>query len=107
LRPIPPRLLGENLAKFIRSAAAEDDLLGIWGSIAPDNPRAADSLLDRIDVACGHLAQHPDMGPARPDLAAELRYFVVGRYLILYRKIAGGVEIVRVVHGARHLPDLF
>ncbi len=95
------------MAKFIRSAAAEDDLIVIWGNIAQDNPKAADALLDRIDVACGHLAQYPEMGPARPDLAAELRYFVVGRYLILYRKMAGGVEIVRVVHGARHLPDLF
>ncbi len=34
-------------------------------------------------------------------------YFPVGSYLILYREITGGVEIVRVVHGARDLPDLF
>lgn len=46
------------------------------------------------------------LGPARPDLAPDLRYFVVRKYLILYRQIADGVEIVRVVHGARHLPDL-
>lgn len=43
----------------------------------------------------------------RPDLAEGLRYFVVGGYLVVYRQVAGGVEIVRVVHGARHLPDLF
>jgi len=30
----------------------------------------------------------------------------VGRYLILYRILSEAVEIVRVVHGARHLPDL-
>jgi hypothetical protein len=30
----------------------------------------------------------------------------VGRYLILYRIIPDGVEIVRVAHGARYLPDL-
>ena len=46
------------------------------------------------------------LGPARPDIAANLRYSIVGRYLILYREIRGGVEVVRVVHGARHLPDL-
>ena len=95
------------MAGFTRSAAAEDDLIEIWGNIAQDDPRAADALLNRIDEACGHLGQHPAMGPVRPDLAAELRYFVVARYLILYRIVADGIEVVRVVHGARHLPDLF
>jgi len=46
------------------------------------------------------------IGPARPDLRADLRYFVSGHYLILYRAQANGVEIVRVLHGARRLPDL-
>ncbi|MFM6138177.1 MAG: type II toxin-antitoxin system RelE/ParE family toxin [Cuspidothrix sp.] len=36
-----------------------------------------------------------------------MRYFPVGNYLILYREIKDGIEIVRVVHGARHLPDVF
>jgi plasmid stabilization system protein ParE len=31
---------------------------------------------------------------------------VVGRYMILYRIIPDGVEVVRVVHGARYLPEL-
>jgi toxin ParE1/3/4 len=95
------------LARFTRSAAAEDDLIDIWRYIARDNPTAADSVLNKIDEACGHLADYPDMGPVRPDLALELRYFVVGRYLILYRQISDCVEIVRVVHGARYLADLF
>lgn len=95
------------MARFTRSAAAEDDLIDIWRYIAHDNPVAADSLLDKIDEACDYLAKYPDMGPARPDLAPELRYFVVGRYLILYRQISDCVEIVRIVHGARYLPDLF
>jgi toxin ParE1/3/4 len=30
----------------------------------------------------------------------------VRRYLILYRQITGGVEIVRVVRGARDVPTL-
>jgi hypothetical protein len=41
------------------------------------------------------------MGPARPDIAKELRYHPVGNYLLLYRVIPNGIELVRVVHGAR------
>jgi len=96
----------ETLPRLIRTELAEDDLIDIWVNIARDNEKAADSLLDRIDEVCQHLATFPELGPARPDLAPELRYMVVGRYLILYRIIPEGVEIVRVVHGARHSPDL-
>jgi len=46
------------------------------------------------------------MGQSCADLALDLRYGVVGNYLILYREIASGIEVVRVVHGVRHLPDL-
>jgi toxin ParE1/3/4 len=94
------------LARFRRTARAEDDLIEIWLYIARDNQKRADTLLDKIDQACALLAAHPAIGPARPDLAPELRYSTVGRYLILYREIAGGIEVVRIVHGARHLPDL-
>lgn len=47
------------------------------------------------------------MGRLRPDIAQELRYFTVGKYLILYRAVPDGVQIVRVIHGARDLPNLF
>jgi hypothetical protein len=52
------------------------------------------------------LADHPGLGPARPDIAPDLRYFPVRRYLILYRQITDGIELVRVVHGARDVPTL-
>jgi hypothetical protein len=43
------------------------------------------------------------MGRARPELRSDLRSFPFGAYPILYRAIDDGVEIVRVVHGARNL----
>lgn len=46
------------------------------------------------------------MGVARPHIRPGLRTFPVGNYLILYRQIDDGAEIVRVVHGARQWQDL-
>ena len=46
------------------------------------------------------------IGRARPELRENLRSFPYGAYLILYRAIGDGVEIVRVVHAARNLDDL-
>jgi toxin ParE1/3/4 len=93
------------VSRFLRTARAEEDLIEIWLFVAQHNPGAPDALLDRIDRVCESFTAYPALGPARPDLAADLRYINVGRYLILDRIIAGGVEIVRLVHGVRHLPD--
>ena len=46
------------------------------------------------------------IGRARPEIRADLRSFPYGAYLILFRALEDGVEIVRVVHAARNLDDL-
>lgn len=90
-----------------RTVQAEEDLIEIWIYIAQDNPGAADRVLNEIEQRFYALADNPLMGRLRPDIAPELRYFAVGKYLILYRTIPDGVQIVRVIHGARDLPSLF
>jgi toxin ParE1/3/4 len=90
-----------------RTAQAEEDLIDLWLYIAQDNPSAADRLLDEFEDKFLLLAANPELGPARPHIAAECRYFPMGRYLILYRLIPDGIEVVRVVQGARRLEDLF
>jgi toxin ParE1/3/4 len=86
---------------------AEQDLAEIWHFIAQDDPVAADRLLDLLEEKYKLLADHPHIGPARPDIAKELRYHPVGNHLLLYRIISAGIELVRVVHGARDLQTLF
>ena len=90
-----------------RTAQAEEDLIEIWIYIAQDNPIAADRVLDDIEERFDALADNPLMGRLRPDIAPELRYFTVGKYLILYRTVPDGAQIVRVIHGASDLPHLF
>lgn len=91
---------------FTLTAKAEEDLIEIWIYVATDNPEAADKLIAQIDAKCKILADNPAIGQARRDIASELRYFPTGKYLILYRQLDANVEIVRVVHGARYLPDI-
>jgi toxin ParE1/3/4 len=47
------------------------------------------------------------MGRERIDIAPLVRSFPVNNYLIFYRLIEEGIEIVRVIHGARNIPNLF
>jgi len=47
------------------------------------------------------------MGKSRDELAAGLRSFPIGQYIIFYQPVPGGVDIVRVLHGARDLDAIF
>ena len=90
-----------------RTAQADEDLIDLWVYIAQDNSAAADHLLDEFEKKFALLAGQPRLGAARSDIAPGLRHFPMGNYLILYREIDPGIEVVRVVHGARRLSRLF
>ncbi len=90
-----------------KTRLADQDLDDIWFHIALDNLEAADRILDVIDRRCSLLAQHKKMGRARPELSPELRSFPVGRYVLYYRPEAEGIELVRVLDGARDVEALF
>lgn len=94
------------MARIVRLAHARDDALAIWLYIARNNEPAAERLLQMIDNRLLLLANNPELGRERPDIAEGLRYFPVGKYLILYRALTDGVEVVRLVHGAQNLEAL-
>jgi toxin ParE1/3/4 len=94
------------MPRIVRTQLAESDYREIWRYIAKDNPDAGDRLLRRIDEQLALYAQHPGMGRARPELGARLRSFVVGNYVVFYRPTDDGIELIRVLHGARRLGPL-
>jgi toxin ParE1/3/4 len=94
------------MSVILMTAQAEQDLIEIWLYIAQDSPNIADSVLDGLEKRFSILADNPLMGRSRDDIAPELRYFLFEKYLIFYRTASDGIEIVRVVHGARNLIDI-
>jgi toxin ParE1/3/4 len=83
--------------EIVRLPQAEDDLVAVWSYIADDNEAAADRLLDRIAEVARKLAAHPEAGRARPELAADLRSFVVGNYVLFYLHSSLRLTLVRVL----------
>ena len=89
------------------SRLAQRDLLEIWFHIAADKgPATADHWIDRIEVRCCQLAEFPESGPPRPDIADDARMLVIARWLALYEITNDGVRIMRVVDAARELGEL-
>ncbi len=97
------------MSKVVVSPAARDDLDGVWDYIGIQNdaPEAARRLLDRIQETFQRLASVPGMGTACAWLRPGLRRLTVRPYVIYYCAISGGVEIERVIHGARDVDALF
>ena len=75
--------------------------------VAADNPAQADDFIDLIDEKFQNLSRQPGLGRRREELAAGLRSFPVGRYVIFYLQVQDCLRIVRVLHGARDVDAVF
>ena len=90
------------------TSPASRDIEQILDSVASQSGfDAAEKFLTLVNQKCGRLAQFPMMGRSRAELGFGMRSFPFAPYLIFYRQIEDGVEIVRVVSGYRDLLALF
>ncbi|HEY2760508.1 MAG TPA: type II toxin-antitoxin system RelE/ParE family toxin [Pirellulales bacterium] len=95
------------MSKYDLSPLASADLDQLLDFIARDKPIAAVSFMQRIRRTCELLADNPQMGELRSDLVVvNARSFTVGNYIIFFRPMIDGVEVVRVVHGSRDIRHL-
>ena len=85
---------------------ARDDMAEVWAYIAEDNPLAADGVFDGFLRTAQELACHPEMGRRREELGPDLRSFPTGNYVIFYRRLSDCLQVYRILHGGRDLPEL-
>jgi toxin ParE1/3/4 len=98
---------------IIRHPSVLEELINLSYYIALDDLDAAHRFLDARDETFGQIAQTPLIGATREFKNPKLRdvrlWFVKGfkKYLIFYRPVENGVEILHVVHGSRDYKHLF
>ncbi len=95
------------MANVTRSALSILDYEEIWDYIAKDDSRAADRLISAFEQKLRLLATMPALGKGEFDLAPNLRSFPVGNYLLFYREVADGIQLVRALHGARDIASAY
>jgi toxin ParE1/3/4 len=97
------------MSRVARTPVAERDLDGIFDYIAEESgrPTTAVAILREIAQKCALYAQQPEMGTSRPDLGADIRVFSHKRYVVVYQPLPDGIEVLRVIDGARDYPSLF
>jgi toxin ParE1/3/4 len=85
---------------------AREDLLEIWEWIAADRPATADRVYDAIRKRCASLRHRSQLGRPRPEIGEGARSLVIERLVAFYRIVEDGVQVVRIVDGARDLSTL-
>lgn len=100
--------------KHFYTPQAEEDLNEIVQYILENNIKAALRFVDDVEKTCTELTQMPDMGHIFDTYNLSLKDIRIIRvskmysnYLIFYRQTRKGIEVIRILHGARDLPALF
>lgn len=95
------------MARFVVQPEADQDILQILRYIARDNETAAIKFYDSLRSTFSLLASQPFMGQRyQSPRSRGARFHTHGNYVIFYLPISDGVEILRVLHGARDYEKL-
>lgn len=87
------------------TAKARQDLTDIYGYLAPRNLAAARRMQAVVRAKVGALETAPLMGRAGR-IAGTRELAVTGTpYVVAYRIAPSGVQVLRVIHGARSWPS--
>ena len=95
------------MARARYSKLASNDLFEYSELIARDKPIAAYEWVEKIESVCTTLATHPEIGQTRISKNhGPCRSFTSGKYVIFFRAIESGVEIIRIVRGGLDLDNV-
>jgi toxin ParE1/3/4 len=90
---------------------ADSDIDSCFVWIAKDNPAAALRFLDAIELTCGGVSRTPGIGSPRYaeiPLVHGVRMLTIKdfeNYLLFYLEYEDCVDVIRVLHGARDIPE--
>jgi len=95
------------MTRVVYSRQADAELVEIGAYIAADSERNAEAFVVKLRAKALKIAQAPRIYRLRNDIAPDVRLAALGDYVILFRIVAPGIEVLHIAHGARDLKALF
>jgi len=92
--------------------AADRDVVEIYVRLALDSIEVAERFVDDVEQAVQFVRNSPRAGRLGGWTSGALKGLRVWRlpqfasHLLFYRPFEGGIEVVRILHGARDLPSI-
>ncbi|MGY8770556.1 MAG: type II toxin-antitoxin system RelE/ParE family toxin [Pirellulales bacterium] len=94
------------MTQAVYTRVAGEDLKEILAYISQDKPGAAKAWIKKIKDKCELIASSPEIGELALDLGRAVRKSYVGRYIIFYRPVTDGIEVLRVLAGEQDISTL-
>lgn len=95
------------MSRCVIAPRASQDLNDISDYFVGRDIEAGERLLKEFNEKCQNLMRFPKMGKSYGRILKELRGVPLRSYIIFYRVIPDGVEILRVISGRQNLETLF
>jgi toxin ParE1/3/4 len=95
------------MKRHIISQPAIKDLEEILDYFSSRDVEAGERFINKFEKKCKNLADFPNMGRSYDDIKPSLQGLPLAGYIIFYRIIDDGIEIIRVISGYRDLKSLF
>jgi toxin ParE1/3/4 len=95
------------MSRYIISQPATRDSESISSYFAEVNIEAGEKFLQGFSNRCKQLISLPNIGRSYDILQLGLRGLPLEGYIVLYRVVNDGIEIIRVVNGRQDLRLLF
>ncbi|OUC16712.1 MAG: plasmid stabilization protein [Alkalinema sp. CACIAM 70d] len=95
------------MSRYVINILASKDLNDIADYFAENSLEAGDRFFRAFSRKCQQLINFPNSGKSYAAIRPDLRGLSLEGYIIFYRILEDGIEILRVVSGRRHFPELF
>ncbi len=95
------------MSRYVINILASRDLNEIADYFAENNLEAGERFFRAFNRKCQQLVAFPNSGKSYAEIRSNLRGISLEGYVIFYRVLDEGIEILRVVSGRRNFPSLF
>ncbi len=95
------------MSRYVINILATRDLNEIADYFAETSLEAGERFFREFNRKCQQLVAFPNSGKSYAEIRSDLRGLPLEGYVIFYRVLNDGIEILRVVSGRRNFPALF
>ncbi|MFB2892105.1 type II toxin-antitoxin system RelE/ParE family toxin [Aerosakkonemataceae cyanobacterium BLCC-F50] len=95
------------MSRYVINILASEDLSAIADYFAENNLEAGERFFREFNRKCQQLVAFPNSGKSYAQIRPDLRGLSLEGYIVFYRVLSDGIEILRVVSGRRNFSSLF
>ncbi|MEH2401743.1 type II toxin-antitoxin system RelE/ParE family toxin [Nostoc sp.] len=95
------------MSRYVINILASRDINEIADYFAQTSVEAGERFFSEFNRKCQQLVAFPNSGKSYAKIRLDLRGLSLQGYIVFYKVLDDGIEILRVISGRRNFPSLF